>query len=645
MIFGDSNNQLHVCYTDSEQRYSLLWVICFVLSFISSFFLSGASAPIPDLDPSYQAVLEYARLQDDQFGRDIIFTYGPLGFLNSWVSQGLFPFQRTIFALVWSGFVAWSATGVARQIPGPMKFVFLVWFLVYSHVGLMEQHVFFVMLYGCTLLIHDEKRRNSAVIVLTLFAFLALIKFTFFVAAAISVTLCALVQIIKRNYLFSIAKVVFFGTVFLTLWLTAGQQLGNLLPWIRGSLEITSGYTEAMAIFPKVRVLVCCLIAVALYLISLWVIIRSGTLSINRVGILLITLIYVFLSWKHGFVRADIHVMGFILFLPMAFAMLLTETFRMGMNRSRQFFVCSLFLGAVVLCNWAGDFQDVGTMLSRLIGWPQHMAGKSRMMLNLVTGDWERCFQALRMDRNLKRDPDLPLARSIVGNAPVDVINYRQWAALANNLNYHPRPVIQGYSVYTPYLQDLNLAFYRSENRPQYLLFKMETIDSRFPTLDDATLLPFILKNYKPVAKDGEFLVLQAATKITGKADMTLIHEQKIVFGETMDLSAFTGGLTIMQVDVAATHFGRLVNLLFQSPVLELQTRLKGTTVNYRFIPAMADRGFVISPLLLTNNDVVQFYEKAAVNYPDSIMFSKPEYSWGQLEETITVRLYRSGLR
>lgn len=619
---------------------SYTWTFCFFLAYISSYFLSGRSSPLPNLDQSYQAVLEYAVTQNFQFGRDLVFTFGPLGFLNADVSQGLLPHIRILFALTWSGMVAWSATGLARQINGPMKYVFLVWFFIYSNAG--GQHAFLVIAYGCMILMGDMwKRKGAAALFLIVFALLALIKFTFFMSVTASIILCTLVHIGKRNIKLSSVIVTCYGAVLIALWLLAGQQLENFWPWLRGSFAIAGGYTDAMTIFPKESVLVFCSIAATMFLASLWVIIQSARLSFSNVGIMLVTMAYVFLSWKSGFVRADGHTMGFILFLPLVYSVLLNETFQQTMHRKQQRYIATLFIGVVLLCNWAADLQEPGIMLTKLVGWPRNMIGNSRLILNSVTGKWEYCFEALRANHQLKPIPDLPVARGLIGKAPVDVINYTQWAALANNLNYRPRPVIQGYSVYTPYLQDLNLSFYRSEKRPQFLLFNMETIDNRFPALDDATLLPCILYNYKPVAKEGDFIVLRASPNITEYAKQTLIHEQTVTFGESLNLPVCSNDLLIMQVEVKPTLIGRVIKFLFQAPVLTLNTKANGKTVSYRFIPAMAERGFVVSPLLLTNNDVMHFYDGITVNCADSISFSKPEYNLGQLSNAITVKIYK----
>lgn len=621
------------------------WYLCFFLAYVSSFFLSGGSTPRPSLDSSYQAVLEYAVIHHFQFGKDIVFTFGPLGFLNTTVSQGFLPVQRILFALVWSGIVAWSVTGLARQIQGPMKFVFLVWFLVYSNSGGLAQHAFLVMIYGCMILMDEPQiRKGAAVSFLITFALLGLVKFTFFMAATISIIMCVLVHIGKRNIKSSVFIVTFYGGGLIALWWLAGQQLDNFWPWLKGSFEIVSGYTDAMTIFPKESVLAFGTISGAIFLGSLWIVMRSARLSISNVGILVVTAAYVFLSWKHGFVRADGHVIGFIFFLPLAYSALLNEKFQKTMHSKPRLYVVVLFMAVVLMSNWAADIQDPGTMLTNLVNWPRYMRGNSRMILNSIAGDRKNCFEALRENLQLKQ-PDLPIARSIVGRSSVDVINYTQWAALANNLNYTPRPVIQGYSVYTPYLQDLNLAFYESEQRPEFLLLKMETIDERFPALDDATLLPYVLGNYKPISKDGEYLVLQTSIRNNySNATLTPVHEQTVAFGDTLNLPSYNNALLIMQVDIKPTLFGKITSFIFQSPILSLHTVTNGMKTSYRFIPAMAKRGLVISPLLRTNDDIMQYFSGAMIDHASSISFSKPKSAFGQLSDKISVKLYKSGI-
>src|SRR5262249_52586454 len=106
-------------------------VLCALGIFLSSFFISGTTTPIGELDPSWQVVLEFATQKRLQFGSEIIFTYGPLGFLFHPYGFGMFPSLRSISALAFSGVVAFAALNLALRIRGIAKFLFLFWLLLF----------------------------------------------------------------------------------------------------------------------------------------------------------------------------------------------------------------------------------------------------------------------------------------------------------------------------------------------------------------------------------------------------------------------------------------------------------------------------------------------------------------------------------
>jgi hypothetical protein len=556
-------------------------------------------------------VLEYAFEHGFQFGRDIIFTYGPLGFLKTTVSQGHLVVFRIVFAFCWCGIVAWSVTDLARQIPSPLRFVYIAWFLVYSSIEIikirfLEPHVLLVMAYGCTVLMGDiQRRRMTAVIYLFVFAFLTLIKFTFFIAAVASIALCVAVDIIGGD---------------IKIWVVMGI-----------------GFFGA----PKLNVLGGSLVAGALCIWAIWLIARSAQRTSSNVGLLSITTLYMFLSWKHGLVRVDFHVFTFLFTLPLLYGVLLTgpilETIPAGSRGHLRF----LFLCVTLSCLLTAIFQDPGMMGAKLRDWPRHMRKNASLIFNLATGDWHSSFAALEPDRKQTRVTDLPVARELIGKDRVDVVNYLQWAAIANGLTYRPRPVIQSYSAYNPYLQELNLSYYRSEQRPPYLLLRMETIDGRFPTLDDAIALPYILNNYQLVARDGYFLVLRDSGRKSGNVRRKIIHEKTLAFGDHLDLKPWTESPVLMRVSIRPTFFGRVIKFLFQAPELILYIRTGEKERRYRFIPAMAKRGFLLSPVLDTNEDVINLLMHAKGNQPDGLRFFRPAYAWGQLADAITIELFR----
>jgi hypothetical protein len=89
--------------------------LCAVGIFLSSFFVSGANAPIGDLDQSWEAVLNFAAQRHLRFGSDIIFTYKRLGFLFLPTGFRDFHFLRTFFA------VSLELVPDSRNTPGAFR--------------------------------------------------------------------------------------------------------------------------------------------------------------------------------------------------------------------------------------------------------------------------------------------------------------------------------------------------------------------------------------------------------------------------------------------------------------------------------------------------------------------------------------------
>ena len=153
-----------------------------------------------------------------------------------------------------------------------------------------------------------------------------------------------------------------------------------------------------------------------------------------------------------------------------------------------------------------------------------------------------------------------------VGHSSIDVFNYRQGVALLNDLNYRPRPVIQSYSAYTPDLLRANLEFYRSPSRPSYVLFSLETIDMRFPTLDDALLLPYILANYQPVLAEHQFLLMERTPEPPRTVSYDRVYSASLDIGQKLDITTWNTSPLFLRVSTTPTLLGRILTLLFQPP-------------------------------------------------------------------------------
>ena len=155
-----------------------------------------------ELDPSWHAALEYATAHHWQFGTQIVFTFGPLGFLSTRTSLGHLVGARIAFAFFWSALVALAATALAKRLPGWVRYAFLAWFVVFTLSEGLDQTAFFVMASGTLLLLVDNpEQRWQAPLFVFAFIVLSLIKVSFLTAAIASLALVVVCWIRQRKIL------------------------------------------------------------------------------------------------------------------------------------------------------------------------------------------------------------------------------------------------------------------------------------------------------------------------------------------------------------------------------------------------------------------------------------------------------------
>lgn len=621
-------------------RATAIWGPLFMVFFVSAWFLSGRSYPTLDIDHSWQAVLEYAAVHDLRFGREIIFTYGPLGYLSTEVSQGHLLAQRIAFSLVWSGCVAASAVFLARRITVVPRLLFAAWFLIFSWLGMLEQHLYLVLACATIYLLDtaDRPAWKEIPLVLVLVG-ISLVKFTFFLSVAVSLLGVAAARMLRRQFC---SGLTLWGGLLAGLplfWLLAGQKLSDLLPWITASMQITSGYSGAMGLPASPGVLAAGLATLALFTLAILALAAKKGGDSGVPFFALIIACYAFLTWKHGFVRAYGHVQIFFQAFPLLFATLPAVAGSTPLSRGRRQLVTGAFLLSLPVCLLGAHLHQPGIITARITAAPAEFGDHLRQLGGVATGAVRRQYQAFGdRQQELIAPALLPTIRTIVGRESVDVLNISLWAAPANGMRYTPRPVIQGYSVYTPWLQEKNLQFFQSEAAPAYLLMDMLTIDDRFPALDDAPALLHILGNYAPAAREGHFLLLKR--KSNRPVRLRLIHEQQLGFDEVMDLGRWNKEFLFADIVTTPTLAGHLAGILYQSPPvwLDLQSGTAGS--RYRFVPAMGTGHFLLSPAIANARDLADLYDNRPRGEVSSFRLSLPPWGRSLLLDTYKLRLY-----
>ncbi len=491
-----------------------------------------------DADTSLSEVLSYAHQQGLQFGTDLVFTYGPLGYLTFFYfsppaaatrlavdAAVCFVIAAGLCLAAWRGRLVWGCALVG------------VFLFVVANVRSANDHVLDAGLFCWGLLCFVESGRRltlSAITFVALAVFGALAKTSVLFMAGPSVVLLAADLILRGQVRLGAGMVVGFGAGFALGWVAAGQHLSHLPSYLANALAVIHGYNQSLGcdLLPTADRTALLLLALALAL----VIIRALTAFEGRSRldlcrrILLLTWLcsLLLLIWKHGLVRGDYyHLVYFFCFLPvLALALdILPAGSRAGRFWARVLAVACCLVSVFTLQSWF--FEPIPRSLAKPI---RSFVYHARCLLQ--PGEYLQTMnRVVETNRSRMR---LPALRRIIGGASVDVFGQLQVCALLNDLNYRPCPVFQSYAACSAPLMRLNEQFYLSEQAPEFVIFALLPIDRKFPSLENAMVLRDLLTNYEPAGDESGFLLLRR--KSSQPPQLTLLREGTVRLGERIDL-------------------------------------------------------------------------------------------------------------
>ena len=190
-------------------------------------------------------------------------------------------------------------------------------------------------------------------------------------------------------------------------------------------------------------------------------------------------------------------------------------------------------------------------------------------------------------------------------------------------MNYQPRPVIQGFVAYTPALQSLNAGILpQMPRRPHFVMLCQQATDGRFPALEDSAALNYVLNNYVPVARDGRFLILQQRT--AEDPAFQLVHEETCTSARSWICApGRTAPCSCRSRSLPACWEGPRLSCI-SSTHSTCGFRRNQEEERYRIVPSMAERPFLVNPLLNSNYDVMNFYASHPGKEIESVTFERP---------------------
>lgn len=609
-----------------------------IISVVAIFIPLNPRMPNKGLDASWEFAMNEAVARHLSFGSEVLFTYGP------YASIGTRSYHPATDARMMCGSVLVAVsylTALLYLANGRKRILVILILLVFATFASAEVLLLsYALLLGASSLkyIDDPDVQRSAVrgwirilAIVVMWATLGLlpsVKGSLLLPFAASVVFPSVLLLYRHRFWAATLLFIVPVVASLAFWCMAAQSLFDLPAFLKGTVALTSGYTEAMSTSWVVLPAVVGDVFVLLFLIAsvlvTFSIARSRRISKDSRWLLAALFAVFFLvTFKHGFVKAE-GVSG--AFLSLAVCIII-----IGLLYIDRYLVWSLSI-CLALTVSTSVIQDavLRDQVHKRFGSDITASGEARRDILAFCAEralgayarssyqatWNTYRQAwnglrIRMSRGERLDEQFAVAVAqiresypipqLTGSA--DFYNYEQSVLVATKNTWNPRPVFQSYSVYTPGLVKLNEQHLRGADAPDWVMIDLQTIDGRLPSLDDGMSWPAIFDNYLFVSYNGQFVLMRRKTQIRPNGSYREILSKECKLGEANAIPGDEGPL-FAEIELKPTFAGKLLIELFSPPQLQITVHLEGgQTKKYRVVSEMMHTGFLLSPLVSNTSD------------------------------------------
>jgi hypothetical protein len=552
------------------------------------------------LDPSWILGANEAVAQGMQYGKDIIYTIGPLS--SIW-TQAYHPeiIQITIiggiFFVIGQAFITYKLAKNS-QLAWLLAYAVVMIFLLESRDTLFLAYPIFLsfLIYRISLpeshVDHISLSKIESILfifVISSLGLLPIIKFSFLPLTLVVSALGSILLWRSGKKLVAVSLTLSPPVIMILFWMAVNQSIQTLLDYFSNASLVASGYTQAMSINYY-------LFSPALFLFSSMLVVlfffqAQKDVGINKYLFILILMAFLFLSFKAGFVRHDVHA------LTASSSLVIAAIFLGSLNSVRRSKLIMIFM--ISLIAWAYihiQHRQTSFEYYKPLSWQivstikEWSSGKSTN-----TSEKDRYNAHLSDIRQSNPLPEI--------QGTVDIYPYDMSLLIASGNQWSPRPVYQSFSAYTPELAILNASYLAKKDAPDNILFSIKTIDGRYPSLDDGTSWPVLFTRYELTDVVDDYLLLKKRDHSEKQQRMSLAFSGQVNLGEIVDLSD-RKGIIYTEIEINQSLIGKLFDVLYKQTPLKITAELSnGTTQTHRFIPGQAISGFILSPYIESTDD------------------------------------------
>lgn len=594
-------------------KHSFLWLYIFLGALVIAIISHRANGtPIAfNVDPSWTFALNYAFVHKLIFGRDIHFTYGPLGFLtfsnplgHNLLLASLFWFvARLMLALLLIPLII-----SANRHTHPSYYVLLIitglWFfftltvylLLFLTVTLILQfnqhrkHVYLIAAAAVVTVMFLIKPGLASYGLLALYSYLILFSFT------------------QRDYKIALLVIGCNAAWYVLLWLLLYQSLAGALGFIISNIQFTAGFAQAMTLLQPNQPIYLIMTGTALAMAVL-AFIQRPLLAENGLVLYVLLALSLVLCFKYSYTREDQHIYSLLVVINGVFAywLLLIGTPRR--------YALLLVLGVFAMCCQYANQVHVGFRMFPIATEPNN----KRFYRELLTPNtykaqlWQESLQRFAVV-NLPQIQGMDLSKH-----SVDIYPYNLSIIAAQELTWQPRPVIQSYTSYTGYLDNMNADFINRGRSADIMIWhgapSLIEIDDRYLLNSEPNTVFALFNHYKPIRYSPGYVIMQRQDAAQLSVPQ-IFAQQQATWNVWIPIPDNHYDIVRAQLFFTTTWWYKLTTQLWRknTPVYIDYRTNNDQIYSYSVVRATAEHGIWIKPFIQALSDQPRRIDPAA--YP-----------------------------
>lgn len=529
-------------------------------------------------------------------GKSIVFPHGPLAFFMYPLADNfLLATLVTIVLQVVFVFQLFKLVAVAKKQDWLITAV-LAWF-VFS-LSNFNQLVISNVSIAYLLFLKNEKPANKYWgFLLTAFAFYVK-AWVAIITGTLSFSLVLLVFFRNKNYKQVLVDAGILLSAMYLFWIVMYGSLFGFVDYCIGMFHLAGDNSAAAAYHPKNNWLLIAPLLLSVFILPF----IKRTNESKTFGFLFF--LSFFAAWKYGMAREDYsHVRTYLFFLVVAMVLFVIYK-RKDLLLNSSIVVVAAILFVLNMKNVENP-QPITFHCSGIVNFANFVSSYSKI----------KETSAAQNQKNIESNRLPAEIREKISNSTVDIYPWDYTIVAANELNWKARPVIQSYAAYTSWLDEKNAEHFKSKEAPEYFIFdlnkitfdlngeKLESIDNRYLLNDEPQTLLQIIKNYRRVYTDTNFLVYQ---KQENPIEIQSVETkpQKTKWNEWIAIPDSVTAFTRLKLHLKTSFSGKIKSMFYKDELYYMYYKTAdGRTLQYRIVPQNAVDGIWIAPFYTSVGD------------------------------------------